>query len=293
MFKDRDIQRKLKNLTKLPTLAEVGRLLESFLQVDIEGSPEIERELVFIASSDPALSFNILRMVNSAYYGLPRKISNIEEAINIIGFSDLSEYILKPMTKTFLAHLPYYDWRSFWFHSLASAITARYIGKEIDFPHIGEIFTASLMHDIGKIVEALMYPSFFKEAIEKSNDNWVPFFEIERSLTGIDHAFLGGFLARMWRFPYEYIKAIESHHDNHIPEEFHGKKARILSVVTMVANDIVKYYGITTPGASYYVLNGELFEFLNLSREFIDKFSFEIRRETMLSLERLSISLHR
>ncbi len=293
MFKDKDIQKKLKNLTKLPTLVEVGRLLKSFLQVDIEGSSEIERELVFIISSDPALSFNVLRMVNSAYYGLPRKISNIEEAISIIGFSDLSEYILKPMTKTFLSPLSYYDWRSFWFHSLASAITARYIGKEIGFPYAEEAFTASLIHDVGKIVEALVYPSFFKEAIEKSNDKWMPFFEVERSLTGIDHAFLGGFLARMWRFPYEYIKAIESHHDNYVPEDFHGKKTRVLSVITMVANDIVKYYGITTPSASYYVLNNELFEFLGLSKGFLDKFSFKIRSQTILSLERLNISIHR
>ena len=291
MLKDKEIQQRLRGLHRIPTLMDVGRILRSFTQIDIENSPEVEREVIFIISYDPALTFNTLRMANSAYYGLARKISDIREAISVIGFSDLAEYLLKPATKAYLPLLSYYDWRELWFHSLAAAITAEYIARFIDFDTPKEAFTAALIHDIGKIVEFLSYPEVFREVIGKSNQEWKPFFEIEREITGIDHAFLGGFLARMWRFPYEYIKSIELHHDSNVPHEFYGKKTVIVSTIVMLSNEITKYYGFSTPGASFYNLENEkLMEFLGLKKDFIEEISFNVRKEATVSLERIGIS---
>ncbi len=292
MLKDKEIQQKFRNLHRIPTLMDVGKMLESFSQIDIETSPEVEREIVFIVSHDPALTFNILKMANSAYYALSRKITDIREAINIIGFSDLTEYVLKPATCEYLPSVPYYDWKSLWFHGLASALTAEFIAENVGFESPKEAFTAALIHDIGKVVEFLSYPELFREVMNLTTQKWEPFFVIERELTGIDHAFLGGFLARMRKFPYEYVKSIELHHNDNIPEEFHGEKTRIMSTIVMIANDAVKYYGISTPGATYYNLtNKKLFEFLKFPEEYIEKISFQIRKEAMIALERIGISL--
>ena len=290
MITDKEIQKKLRNLPRLPILREVGNMLSNFLEIDPESSPDIERELLFIISHDPALVFNSLKMANSAYYALPRKIKSIREAINIIGFSDLREFILKPLLKNYLYSPSYYDWKIFWFHSIATAIMAEHIGELLGYETREELFTAALIHDVGKLVEYLSYTQIFKDAIITAGEEWKPFFEVERELLGIDHAFLGGFLARMWKFPYEYVKSIELHHENRIPEEFHGKDTRIISVIIMISNEIVKYYGISTPGASFYVLNKELFNFLGLTMDFIEKYAFKVRREAMFSLERLGVS---
>ncbi len=292
MLRDKDIERKLRNLRNLPTLMDVGRLLKSFSKMNIEDSPEVQKEIIFMITHDPVLTFNILRLANSAYYALSRKIIRPREAISIIGFSDISEYILKPMTHSYLPSVPHYDWKAFWFHSLGAAIVAEYIAQLSGFEDAEEAFTASLIHDIGKIVEFLSYPDIFKEVISNTTEKWRPFFEVEREITGIDHAFLGGFLARMWRFPYELTKAIELHHDEVVPLEFHGEKTRTISVITMISNNIVKYYGMITPGASYYdIENKELLNFLGISYNFIDKISFEVRKKAMITLERLGISL--
>ncbi len=292
MLKDREIERKFRNIRNLPTLMDVGRLLKSFVKMDIEGSPEIQREVIFMITHDPVLTFNVLKLANSAYYALPRKIISPREAISIIGFSDISEYILKPMIHSYLPSVPYYDWKAFWFHSLAAAITSEHIAQLINFENIEDAFTASLIHDIGKIVEFLSYPGIFREVVSNTTEMWRPFFEVEREITGVDHAFLGGFLARMWRFPYELTKAIELHHNEVVPEEFHGEKTRIISVITMVSNNIVKYYGIVTPGASYYnIRNRELLDFLGISDGFIKKISFQVRKRAMIALERIGISL--
>ncbi len=290
MITDKQIQKKLRNLPRLPILREVGNMLSNFLEINMEGSSDIERELLFIISRDPALVFNTLKMANSAYYALPRKIKSVKEAINIIGFSDLREFVLEPLLKDYLSSPSYYDWKLFWFHSIATAIMADYIGEFLGYELREELFTAALIHDIGKLVEYLSYPDFFQSTVISAGEKWEPFFEIERELSGVDHAFLGGFLARMWRFPYEYIKSIELHHENKIPEEFHGQDTRVISVVVMISNEIVKYYGISTPGASFYVLNKNLFDFLALPREFIERHAFKVRREAMFSLERLGLS---
>ncbi len=292
MLRDKDIERKLRNIRNLPTLMDVGRLLKSFSKMNIEDSPEVQKEIIFVITHDPVLTFNVLRLANSAYYALSRKIIKPKDAINVIGFSDISEYILKPMTHNFLPSVSYYDWKAFWFHSLGAAIAAEHVAHLSEFEDTEEVFTASLIHDIGKIVEFLSYPDIFKDVISKTTEKWRPFFEIERENTGIDHAFLGGFLARMWRFPYELTKAIELHHDEVVPLEFHGEKTRVISVITMVANNIVKYYGMITPGGSYYnIKNKELLNFLGIPYNFIDRISFEVRKKTMITLERLGVSL--
>lgn len=290
MLRDREIRKKLKHLNRIPTLIEINRLLSNYVDIEKTGSQEIEKEIIFISTHDPAITFNILKMVNSAYYGLDRKITSVREAINIMGFDDLIEFMFKPLTRTPLKSSFYYDWRTFWFHSIASAVISEHIAKKMDLNFSEDVFTATLIHDIGKVILFLSYPSEFKKIVNTSVDRWVPFFLVEREFMGIDHAFLGGFLARMWNLPYEYVKSIELHHERKMPEEFHGEKTNIMSVITIVSNQIAKYYGISTHGSSQYQIDRNLLDFLGISMRFIDEISFKVRKDAIFSLERLNVS---
>lgn len=180
-------------------------------------------QIGMIISEDPALSAKVLKLTNSAFYGIPRTITSVKQAIVILGLDVvhslvLSASVFEIFSKQYSINRDYLD--SFWRHSLSVAFMARIISRTKNFPSFleaEESFSAGLLHDIGKlIIFAHMFEDFkrIRKALEEKPEQ--PSNKVEEEILGFDHALVGNYLARKWDLPEELARAIRYHHN---PEE--------------------------------------------------------------------------
>lgn len=176
-----------------------------------------------IISEDPALSAKVLKLTNSAFYGIPRTITSVKQAIVILGLDVvrslvLSASVFEIFSKQYSIDRDYLD--SFWRHSLSVAFMARIISRMKNSPSVleaEESFSAGLLHDIGKLIIVTHLFKDFKKIQKTLKENpEQPANKIEEEILGFDHALVGGYLAQKWNLPEELARAIKYHHN---PEE--------------------------------------------------------------------------
>lgn len=203
----------VEGLGQVPTLpAIVARALEILNQPN--ASAETAARLI---GQDLALSAKVLRLANSAFYGIPRSIASVDQAIVILGFQTvrslvMSASVLKILGKTGKSTL---DRRMVWRHSvaagLASRIVVRKVGRRLGLD-IEAAFMATLLHKIGVLIldtaEHAEYQKILAEAAEPDAES-LPL--VERKHLQIDHAALGGMLAEKWGLPEELRDPITHH----------------------------------------------------------------------------------
>ncbi len=195
----------------LPTLPKVvNRVIE--LVADPETSSAC---LARAISTDAAMVSRVLKAANSAYYGLPQKVSTITQATVVLGFNTIKNLVLTTSVfSTFKGSgVSRFNREEFWLHSIGCATISKIICRQI---HIGmpeEAFIAGLLHDIGKIVE----DQFLYENIEKIltciDETHVSFKEAEQIIQGIDHTEIGFLLCDKWNFPLHLQEAVAFHHN--------------------------------------------------------------------------------
>jgi putative nucleotidyltransferase with HDIG domain len=172
-----------------------------------------------IISEDPALSAKILKLTNSSFYGIPRTITSVKQAIVILGLDVvkslvLSASVFETFSKQYKMDKNYID--DFWRHSLSVAFMARIISRTKNFPSFmeaEEAFSGGLLHDIGKLVIFAHLTEEFKQIRQLIGDD--PYKEtspIEEQVLGFDHAMVGAYLAEKWNLPAELSRAIRYHH---------------------------------------------------------------------------------
>jgi putative nucleotidyltransferase with HDIG domain len=197
------LNEKLANLANLPPMP---MLLMDALQ-QLNGKQDLTT-LVDKISQDPSITVRILRVVNSPFYGVPREIGSLREAIILLGFNRIRDMLtsicLLKMLPTWHKD---FDCNPFWHHSMAVAECARYLAIYAD-ENADLAFTAGLLHDIGVIVIVLLFPDEFSQLVKLSP----PFdSEDERQLLGFDHMAAGGRAAQHWNLPIAIQTAIEQH----------------------------------------------------------------------------------
>jgi putative nucleotidyltransferase with HDIG domain len=206
-----DLLKQVEDLPPLPDI--VVRLLHA------SRDPEIStREMVELIKHDPALTFKVLRLCNSSYYGLPRKINSIQEALVYIGTDTLVNFILAGCLSSFYqqAQEGYgLERGELWRHSVGCAIASRCIAAETSEAHSAQAFTAGLLHDIGKIVLDVYVREEFTAITTLVRQENIPFDEAERRILGFAHTEAGAHLARHWNLPDTLIDAIEFHQEPH------------------------------------------------------------------------------
>jgi HD-like signal output (HDOD) protein len=175
------------------------------------------RDLHNIIKNDPALSTRVLKVVNSAFYGLPGQISEIDRAIVLLGLSAVKNIAISAsIARLFTADKisERFNARDIWRHSLAVAVATRQFctiaGKRA---FAEEAFLAGLIHDLGLLVERQAFPAELTRAIELAGQGGRPFIEIENELVGTDHQALGAALAAKWKFP-RAIQVVLGYHHN-------------------------------------------------------------------------------
>jgi putative nucleotidyltransferase with HDIG domain len=175
------------------------------------------KELVSVIESDPIMTVKILKVINSAFYGLPQKITSIQRAIIHIGLNTLKNLALSVAAMGTLnpKNKADFNTQKFLLHSLTTASICRKLAERLAVPQsaCSNYFIAGLLHDFGKIVFAEFDPDNFKLALEKSELNHIALHQTEDEFLGLNHAQVGKLLAERWELDSTLIHAIEAHHD--------------------------------------------------------------------------------
>ena len=188
------------------------------------------KDLKNIIEIDPPLTAKLLKLANSAFYGYPKTISEIQEAIVCIGFDAVRELALNQKVCEIFAKEGYiegYTRTALWKHSLAVALCCKLIYRR-EFMQRGEnIYVAGLLHDIGIIVLDQFMHEAFKNNLQRSRSDRNNLFNIEKNTLGFDHTDLAGALAENWGFPDEMREAMEKHHS---PDSTNGENRSALTL---------------------------------------------------------------
>jgi putative nucleotidyltransferase with HDIG domain len=175
-------------------------------------------DIAAILSEDPAMSVKVLKLTNSAFYGLSREIDSVKHAVMIIGLEAVKNLVLSAsvlnMFKADESNKEYHE--NFWRHSLATAFTARIIAKRFRGGKMfnpDPAFSAGLIHDIGKMVICCFMAKEHKAIMDYvASYPKVSEYEAETATLGFDHAQLGRQLAVNWKLPPRLADSIGFHH---------------------------------------------------------------------------------
>ncbi len=209
--------------------------------------PEYEVSgLVDILKVDQAVTANILKLCNSAYFGLPRKVASLKEAVVYLGADQLRQLLLsgaasKIYEKPTQGYALFAD--ELWRHALATAVMAQVLRRHLRLK-IDEnmVFTAALLHDVGKVVLSAFVKDKYRAIESMVEEGESSFQEAEKVVLGFDHAEIGGKIAEKWEFPPEIIAAISFHHE---PSRS-AKEFRLLAELVALANNLVVMVGYGT-----------------------------------------------
>ncbi len=171
--------------------------------------------LASIISKDQGLVTKILTIANSPLYGLQRKVTSIDFAVMVLGFTQLRNIIsVLTMVESFKnktdKHL---DQKEFWLHSYLTGCAAKKIAEDFDFPNSGEAFIVGFLHDMGVSIIHKYFHTNFIEIHKMATEKGISFSEAEAEKLGLNHQQIGNFLAEKWNFPEILCDAILYHHN--------------------------------------------------------------------------------
>ncbi len=167
-----------------------------------------------ILRHDPGLTANVLRLANSAYFGIPSKIGSIRQAVILLGLKRLIQMVIATCVSAIMDKpVPGYDLPpgELWRHSIAVSVAAEGLVKELKVEAAEEIFTAALLHDVGKLVLGEYIKDDVKK-IETAVSQGLSFEKAETHALGLNHADVGAQILARWSLPAEIINAVQWHH---------------------------------------------------------------------------------
>ncbi len=183
----------------------VQRILE--LTRDVNSTP---KDLVDVIDKDPVVTVKILKVVNSAYYSMPKQVTSIGHAVVYLGFNTVKNLALGIAAIGMLPkdNAAGFDVNQYLLHSLATAGIAKQLALQIDDADPMDCFIAGLLHDFGKVVFAQFMPAEFKEALQISQKTQSSLHTALQTTIGADHAVVGAMLVEKWRFAPHLIDTI-------------------------------------------------------------------------------------
>ncbi len=208
---DVEVLNRLDGVTRLTPLPEVAARV-----LAISEDPRSSAgQLAQIVQKDPVITANVLKLVNSAYYGYRRKISNIQQAIVVLGFDEVRNVSIAASLSQGLelSDSRLFNGREFWTHSLAVATIASELTKRNPELNADDAFIIGLLHDIGDVILDQHFHHLFEEILDDAESQKEHLALVEHKRLGVDHAEIGGVLARNWNLPVPIEKAILYHHE--------------------------------------------------------------------------------
>jgi len=250
----KEIIEKLSSIPDLPTLPQVA----TRLQEEVASPKASAGTISEIIREDPAISIKALKVANSPLYGLGRKVTDMRDAVRVLGFKEVYNIVLSMSTLKLFNGASHINYKRFWSHSLSVAFATKAIVdftgngcRAIDREKMSDLFIAGLLHDIGILVMDQYMPEKYEivlKAISGMGD--VPIYGVEYECLGISHGEVGGLILRQWNIPSHISDAVAFHHN---PEgvEADRELTEIVHIADFICNNQGIDSGTGAPAASF------------------------------------------
>lgn len=221
----------VKGIAKLASLPEVCVRVNEMVDDPRSSAAEIGK----VISCDTALTAQLLRMANSAFYNFPSKVDTISRAVTVVGERELRYLVLALSAVRTFSQIPVelINMASFWRHNVYCGVVARLVAGQCHVLHSERLFVAGLMHDVGMLVMMNRAPELERQALLASESGEKEQYQAENELFGFDHAEVGGVLMRQWNIPEALCESVACHHDISKAEN-----ARLDAAIIHIANVI-------------------------------------------------------
>ncbi len=194
---------------QLPALPQSAICLLELSQDPDNGPPEFAVPI----EADAGLASQILKFVNSSYFGFSREISNIRQAITLVGVRTIKNYALWSAVFSLMPNPKCgpFDLKCLWQDSLRRGLFARRLGKALGLRDAEDLFASALLQDMAVPLLAKELPAEYRELIERRGSEQVRLSELERERFGWTHGEAAGFVCRAWSLPEQFAELIETH----------------------------------------------------------------------------------
>lgn len=197
------------------------------------------QDLGAVISHEPGLATRLLKIVNSAYYGFPRKIDTLTRAVTIVGTTELEALVLATTavdafnrTSTDLV-----DMSAFWHHSVYCGLAGRFLARRSGVLHTERLFVAGLLHDVGQLVIYQQIPEQARQALAAAEPTDDGLYRAEQHLLGFTHGDVAAELFERWKLPASIKEAAAFHHEPGRAQEFPLETA-LVHLANSVANTV-------------------------------------------------------
>lgn len=280
--------RVLRNLSELPPMPQI---VFKALEI-IDDSNSDTKRVANLIETDPAIATKVLKMANSAYYGMSGKVTSIQHASVVLGYKTLGELITLAAASSLLgSRLHGYDLDSgaLWQHSLGVAFGSKFIARHKNPSLENNAFSAGLIHDVGKLVldrPVLNRKKLFDEFLE--GGEW-SFFSAEKKILGFDHAEIGYDICEHWKIPDILAKAIRYHHNPW--QDGQDELVAIVFMADTIAHmaESMAMAGVIESGleAVMYMADDEAMTYLGLEEDTVA----EIMRNTLDAVDQIATDM--
>jgi putative nucleotidyltransferase with HDIG domain len=210
-------QELIANLGDLPPLPQVAAQVLRLAADPDSTTDELQR----VIATDQALTAQILKIANSAMFGMVREVKTLTQAIMTLGFSTIKSVVIASSAKNLYSRgSTGLQEKLLWEHALVAALSARAYARSFRSPRVEEAFLGGLMHDIGKSIMGIKFPERYGELVRKTYNDHADGLESELELFGFDHTMVGEAILRNWNLASSLEHSVRYHHDPvHAPAE--------------------------------------------------------------------------
>lgn len=202
-------------LEKLLANAQLPALPQSAIQIlEISQDPESgPAELAVPINADPGLAAQVLKFVNSSYFGFPGKIASVQQAITLVGMKTIKNFVLWSAVFSLMPSPKCgpFDVKGLWRDSLRRALFARELGRLLEAADCEELFAAALLQDMAVPLLAKEIPEIYVKFLAARDDGRRRLSTVEKAVCRWTHAEAGGMMARQWNLPTRFVQLIEQH----------------------------------------------------------------------------------
>ena len=212
VLEDESIKRIVSQTETLPSLPAVYTEIISELQ---SSEPSVQK-VGDIISQDLAMAAKILQVVNSAFFGLVRKISNPKEAVMLLGTETIKALVLsvKIFSEFNQKRFAWFNFDDLFNHSMSVSMFAQTITKKEDLDQslVNHSLMAGMFHDLGKLILVTNFQEPYQKILVEARETGQNLWDLENDLFGTSHAEIGAYLMGLWGLEYPVIEAIAYHH---------------------------------------------------------------------------------
>lgn len=238
-----------------------------------------------VVSSDPAMTLSVLKIVNSAFYSLPRKIERLDHAISIMGHDKFRDLILTAAIVDAMSKIAggEVNMDAFWRHSVLTGLIARRLALYSYLPNSERLHIAGLLHDVGQLIYFSLLSKKASEICELVSKLGVETGIAEKKVLGFDHHEIGAALCKAWNLP-EWLVNIISNYDEPEPNGYDTQECNIVALANQIANQHFPGLTLLGDGGKKIMIDKSL-----TSSDFqLDLSSEEIETSTEEALEQLN-----